>query len=74
MTRTATMGKELNDASRKYRVLSAAGGVGFNEVIVVLQPSSGAYQYRLVAAERTSTLLSELNAAGRTAIGFCPGR
>lgn len=72
-TRTATMGKELDDAaSRKYRVLSAAGGVGFNEVIVVLQPSSGGYQYRLVAADRTSTLLNELNAAGRDGYRIIP--
>ena len=72
-TRTATMGKELDDAaSRKYRVLSAAGGVGFNEVIVVLQPSGGGYQYRLIATERTSTLLNELNAAGRDGYRILP--
>jgi len=72
-TRTATMSKELDDAAaRNYRVLSAAGGVGFNEVIVLLQPSRGGYQYRLVATERTSTLQGELNAAARDGYRIVP--
>lgn len=72
-TRTATMSSELEDAAkRNYRVLSAAGGVGSNEVIVVLQPSPGGYQYRLVATMRTSTLQNELNAAAKDGFRIIP--
>jgi len=65
-TRTSTIAKELDDAaSRSYRVISAAGGPDFNELVVVLEPSAERYQYRLVSTERTSTLERELNDAAQ---------
>lgn len=72
-TRTATMSEELDDAARRnYRVLSAAGGTDFNEVIVVLTPSEGGYEYRLVATQRTSTFENEVNAAARDGFRVVP--
>ena len=67
------MAEELDDAaSRNYRVISAAGGEGFNEVIVVLEPSLQRYQYRLLAAERPSTLEREMNEAAQEGYRVIP--
>lgn len=61
-TRTGTMAEELDGAAaRNYRVISAAGGEDFNEVVVVLEPSVERYEYHLVSTDRTSTLEQELN-------------
>ena len=71
--RTGTMAEELDDASsRGYRVLSAAGGSDFNEVIVVLAPSAERYEYRLVATDRTSTFEAELQEAGQAGYRLLP--
>jgi hypothetical protein len=60
--RTGTMSDELRDAAaRGYRVLSAAGGNGSNEILVALVPTAERNEYRLVATERTSTFELELN-------------
>ena len=67
------MAEELDDASsRGYRVLSAAGGSDFNEVIVVLAPSAERFEYRLVATERTSTFEAELREAGQEGYRLLP--
>ena len=72
-TRTGSMAEELDDASsRGYRVLSAAGGSDFNEVIVVLAPSAERFEYRLVATERTSTFEAELREAGQEGYRLLP--
>jgi len=72
-TRTATMSQEVDDAARRgYRVLSAAGGVDFNEVIVVLQPGNPGYQYQLVSTDRTSTFEAEVNTAAREGYRVMP--
>jgi hypothetical protein len=72
-TRTATMEKELNQAAEQgFRIEKAMGGdsaFGGSEVIVVMSrekssPSKARYAYKLLAANRTSTLQKELNDAG----------
>jgi len=68
--KTSTMESELNDAAQAgFRFSAANGGgtsFGGNEVVVVMQKTAGAverYQYRLLAANRTSTMEKELREA-----------
>ncbi len=71
--RTGTMSDELADAAaRGYRVLSAAGGNGSNEILVALVPTTEQYEYRLVATERTSTFERELNDHARDGFRVIP--
>lgn len=68
--RTATMEKELNDATQAgYRFHSVMGGetaIGGKEVVAVLVRAPGAsarFQYRLLATNRTSTMQREMQDA-----------
>jgi len=65
--RTSTMEKELNAAAGAgYRfkfVMGGETGVGGQEVVTVMERRDGAkprFQYRLIAANRTSTMQKEL--------------
>src|SRR5690242_3683883 len=68
--RTSTMEKELNEAAQAgYRFQAVMGGetaVGGKEVVVTMAReagSSGRFEYRLLATNRTSTMQRELSAA-----------
>jgi hypothetical protein len=76
--KTSTMSKELNDAGAQGFAYvgqtiynSAFGG---REVVVILEQAdkqNTAYEYRLQATSRTSTMEKELNSAGRDGFQFC---
>jgi len=76
--KTSTMQKELNQAGAQGFTYvgqtiydSAFGG---REVVVILESSDQrkmAYEYRLQATSRTSTMEKELNTAGRDGFQFC---
>jgi hypothetical protein len=70
-TKTATMQKEMNEASREgFRFGGVMGGetsLGGHEVVVVMTRSGEArpqYDYRLLATNKTSTMQRELQEAG----------
>ncbi|MEP7342580.1 MAG: hypothetical protein ABI977_32935 [Acidobacteriota bacterium] len=76
--RTSTMQKELNAAGAQgfsyvgQTIYSST--FGGREVVVILESSDQrkmAYEYRLQATSRTSTMEKELNAAGRDEFQFC---
>jgi hypothetical protein len=71
--KTSTMEKEMNQAAEQgYRVQKAMGGdsaFGGSEVVVVMarnaaEPSKARYSYKLLAANKTSTMEKELQDAG----------
>jgi hypothetical protein len=76
--KTSTMHKELNQAGAQGFAYvgqtiydSTFGG---REVVVILESSDQrkmAYEYRLQATSRTSTMEKELNTAGRDGYQFC---
>jgi hypothetical protein len=68
--RTSTMQKEMNDAAqlglRFGAVMGGETAAGGNEVVVVMKrpaEPSGAFQYRLLATSKTSTMKNELQDA-----------
>ena len=72
-TKTSTMQKELNEAADEgFRIEKAMGGetaFGGSEVVGIMskEKSSGAkarYAYKLLAANKTSTMQKEMNEAG----------
>jgi hypothetical protein len=76
-SKTSTMQKELNEAAAAgFRYASGMGGetaFGGAETVVVMKRVAGApaesrYEYRLLAANKTSTMQKELDEAG--ALGF----
>jgi hypothetical protein len=68
--KTSTMQKEMQEAAEAgFRFADVMGGstaVGGSEVVVVMtkQEKSGSYDYRLLAANKTSTMQKELQEAG----------
>lgn len=70
--KTSTMEKEMNDASAEgFKFEGTMGGEtagGGNEIVVIMSRRSGGteikYQYRLLAAKKTSTMQKELNQIG----------
>jgi hypothetical protein len=68
--KTSTMQKEMQQAAEAgFRFADVMGGstaVGGSEVVVVMtkQEKSGAYEYRLLATNKTSTMQKELQEAG----------
>jgi hypothetical protein len=76
--KTSTMQKELGEAGAAGFIYigqtiynSAFGG---REVVVILERSTAAetaYEYKLLATARTSTMQKELNEAGRAGFVFC---
>lgn len=76
--KTSTMQKELGAAGeagflyKGQTVYSSA--FGGREVVVILEREEGsktAYEYKLLATTRTSTMQKELNEAGRNGFLFC---
>ena len=70
-TRTSSMEKEMNDAAEAgYRFQGVMGGdtaFGGSEVVAVMMRGAGVagrYSYRLLAANRTSTMQEEMTEAG----------
>ena len=69
-SKTSTMQKEMQEAAAAgYRygdVIGGATALGGSEVIVVMtkEPKAGAFEYRLLATSRTSTMQKELQDAG----------
>src|SRR5262245_9010267 len=70
-SRTSTMEKEMKDAAEAgYRFGGVMGGetaFGGSEVVVVMSrndAAAGRFDYRLLATNKTSTMQSELQAAG----------
>jgi hypothetical protein len=75
--RTATMARELNDAAAEgFRFDAVMGGetaIGGNETVVIVSRRPGAatrYQYRLLAANRTSTMQRELQEAADAGFAY----
>jgi hypothetical protein len=71
--KTSTMQKELNDAGnagfRFERAMGGATSFGGQEAVAVMSKNRGAaatarYEYRLLAANKTSTMQKELQEAG----------
>lgn len=69
-SKTSTMQKEMQDAGQLgFRFVAVMGGetaVGGNEVVVLMERAANdqtKYDYRLLAASRTSTLQKELQAS-----------
>lgn len=69
-SKTSTMQKEMKDAGQLgFRFVAVMGGetaVGGNEVVVLMEKAANdqtKYDYRLLAASRTSTLQKELQAS-----------
>jgi hypothetical protein len=75
-SRTSTMEKEMNDLARAgYEFRTVMGGetaFGGKEVVVVMGLSSrpGKKIYRLLAANKTSTLEKEMQAAGQEGFDY----
>ena len=78
-TKTSTMEKELNQgAEAGYRMEKVMGGVtafGGSEVVVVMSKTRsgatpGRYAYKLLAANKTSTMQKELQDAGREGFDY----
>jgi hypothetical protein len=74
--KTSTMQKEMQEtAAAGFRFVAVMGGetsFGGNEVVVVMQkvPTGRRFEYRLLAANRTSTLQKELQDAGDAGFSF----
>jgi hypothetical protein len=76
--KTSTMQKELSEAGAAGFIYSGQSiynsAFGGREVVVVLERSAAAetaYEYKLLATARTSTMQKELNEAGRAGFVFC---
>lgn len=76
-TRTSTMQKEMSAAAAEgYRFVDVMGGetaFGGNEVVTLMQRSASGtarYEYRLLAASRTSTMQTELQEAANAGFDF----
>src|SRR6185369_15041521 len=78
-TKTSTMEKELNQAAEGgFRMEKAMGGrTGFGgaEVVVIMAkskaaPAGGRYAYKLLAANKTSTMQKELAEAGNEGFDY----
>jgi len=76
--KTSTMQKELSEAGAAGFLYSGQtvydSAFGGREVVVILERSAGAetaYEYKLLATARTSTMHKELNEAGRAGFVFC---
>ena len=78
-TKTSTMEKELNQgAEAGYRMEKVMGGgtaFGGSEVVVVMSKTKsgatpGRYAYKLLAANKTSTMQKELQDAGREGFDY----
>ena len=69
-TKTSTMQKEMQEASEAgFRFAAVMGGstaMGGSEVVVIMtkEGKAGAYEYRLLATNKTSTMQKELQEAG----------
>ena len=78
-SRTSTMEKELNEnAKAGFRLQSAMGGhrlLAGNEVAVIMSRPAGErtghYSYRVLAANKTSTMQHELQAAADDGYEYC---
>jgi hypothetical protein len=76
--KTSTMQKELSEAGAAGFLYSGQtvydSAFGGREVVVILERSAAAetaYEYKLLATARTSTMQKELNEAGRAGFVFC---
>ena len=70
--RTGTMQQEINAAAaRGFRVVAASPKES-NEVVVLLEQTTGKYEYRLVAAARTATLQREISEAAEAGYRIVP--
>jgi hypothetical protein len=76
--KTSTMQKELSEAGAAGFLYSGQtvynSAFGGREVVVILERSAGAetaYEYKMLATARTSTMQKELNEAGRAGFVFC---
>src|SRR5688572_18068963 len=75
-TKTSTMQKEMQEAAAAgYRFADVMGGstaVGGAEVVVIMTKESkpGAYEYRLLATNKTSTMQKELQEAGDAGFAY----
>jgi hypothetical protein len=76
--KTSTMQKELSEAGAAGFIYSGQSiynsAFGGREVVVVLERSAAAetaYEYKLLATARTSTMQKELNETGRDGFVFC---
>jgi hypothetical protein len=77
-SKTSTMQKELNAAGEAGFLYTGQtvynSAFGGREVVVILERPDGAktaYEYKLLATNRTSTTQKELNEAGRAGFVFC---
>lgn len=77
--KTSTMQKELNEAAEAgYRFNDVTGGkttFGGSEVVVIMSKTAndenkGRYQYKLLAASKTSTMQKEMQEAGDNGFEF----
>jgi hypothetical protein len=76
--KTSTMQKELSGAGAAGFLYTGqtvyASAFGGREVVVILERSEGektAYEYKLLATARTSTMQKEISEAGRAGFVFC---
>lgn len=76
--KTSTMQKELSEAGGAGFLYTGQtiydSAFGGREVVVILERSDSAktaYEYKLLATSRTSTMGKELNEAGRAGFVFC---
>jgi hypothetical protein len=76
--KTSTMRKELSEAGAAGFLYSGQtiynSAFGGREVVVILERSAAAetaYEYKLLATARTSTMQKELNETGRDGFVFC---
>jgi hypothetical protein len=76
--KTSTMQKELSEAGAAGFLYSGQtiydSSFGGREVVVILERSAAAetaYEYKLLATARTSTMQNELNEAGRAGFVYC---
>ena len=76
--KTSTMQKELSEAGAAGFLYSGQtiydSAFGGREVVVILERSAAAetaYEYKLLATSRTSTMQKELNEAGRAGFVYC---
>jgi hypothetical protein len=75
-TKTSTMQKEMQEAAAAgYRFADVMGGstaIGGAEVVVIMtkDASPGAFEYRLLATNKTSSMQKELQEAGDAGFGY----
>jgi hypothetical protein len=76
--KTSTMQKELSGAGAAGFLYAGqtiySSAFGGREVVVILERSEGekaAYEYKLLATERTSTMQKEISEAGRAGFVYC---